>query len=427
MAEIVHKAEEVFGIGRDSPLNYIQRGTVDVPFFESLSRDKHIVIYGSSKQGKTSLRKTWLTDQDHVTISCLSSMALTQLHAAILKKVGYRIEQTQAKSVDGSWKFSAEFKGKGKVPFIAEAEGGGGAEHNSSKKDEVITKRLEIDLADVNDVITALDEAGAPEHIVLEDFHYLPIDTQAQFAIALKAFHEGARYTFIVIGVWREKNRLIYFNGDLTSRVVAIDADVWTKDELRAVVTAGEPLLNVSFDKEFVNGLVGNCHDAVYLVQEGCLKACHSAGVYQTGDTTVAVGKGIDTVELIKSIVDEQAGRYTAFLNNVSEGFQKSELEMYKWLLFALIKRPIAELHRGLRRAEIATAVKQHHPAGEGLNEGNITQALTSIASLQVTKNIRPIILDYDQTHRVLNIVDRAFLVWLAYQDVDVLASELAG
>ena len=222
MPEIIHKAEEVFGIGRELPLNYVQRKAVDDPFFESLSRDKHIVIYGSSKQGKTSLRKTWLTDQGHATVSCLSSMNLSQLNAAILKKVGYRLEQTAAKSTDGSWKYSAELKGRAGVPFITEASGGASVERHLKSSDQQVTARLELDLGDVNDIIQALKEACAPEHIVLEDFHYLPFETQSQFSIALKAFHENSKYTFIVIGVWREKNRLIYFNGDLTSRVVAM-------------------------------------------------------------------------------------------------------------------------------------------------------------------------------------------------------------
>lgn len=68
-------------------------------------------------------------------------------------------------------------------------------------------------------------------------------------------------------------------------------------------------------------------------------------------------------------------------------------------------------------------AQRVRHPEGQGLNEGNITQALQNTASLQVLKNVRPIILDYDQTTRVLSVVDRSFLIWLAYQDkADVLA-----
>lgn len=426
MAEVIHKAEEVFGIGRDLPLNYVQREKVDSPFFESLSRDKHIVVYGSSKQGKTSLRKSWLSDSDHLLVGCLSTMSLHQLHGAILKRAGFRVEQSQARAVDGGYKFTAELKGKGKVPFVAELSGGGGAEKSHSETDTSTTKRLELDLGDVNDVIAALDESEAPKHIVLEDFHYLSVETQSNFSIALKAFHESSKYCFIVIGVWREKNRLIYFNGDLTSRVVAIDADAWSADEQRAVIQAGEPLLNVSFDEAFVESVISNAHDAIYLVQEACLKAVHGAGVYQTTDDNKIVGCKVDAKDLIKSIVDEQAGRYIAFLNNVAEGFQKAELEMYKWLLHAVLRTPLNDLHNGVRRSTIAAAIKVHHPQGDGLNEGNITQALTSIASLQVKKNIRPIILDYDQTNRVLNVVDRAFLVWLAYQDIDELAAQIA-
>jgi hypothetical protein len=73
----------------------------------------------------------------------------------------------------------------------------------------------------------------------------------------------------------------------------------------------------------------------------------------------------------------------------------------------------------GIRRT-LATI----HPEGEGLNPGNITQSLFSIASLQVRKNIKPIILDYDQTRKRLNVVDRGFLIWLSQQDrADALAA----
>jgi hypothetical protein len=61
--------------------------------------------------------------------------------------------------------------------------------------------------------------------------------------------------------------------------------------------------------------------------------------------------------------------------------------------------------------------LRQHHPEGVGLNIGNLTQALQSVASLQVKKDIKPIVLDYDQTNLKLNVVDRSFLIWLLHQD----------
>lgn len=426
MSTAFAKTEEVFGIVRGRPLNYVERRRVDTVFFDSLSRDKHIVVYGSSKQGKTSLRKTWLGDEDYIHVGCLNSMTIMELHGSLLKRAGYRIEQNLSKTVSGNHKFTAELSGKGKIPLIAEASGKTAYEGGRTTSEQSISKKLDIDLADVNDVATALREASAPRYLVLEDFHYLPIETQQDFSTALKLFHEESNFCFIVIGVWREKNRLIYFNGDLASRVVAIDADDWSNDELDEVISAGENLLNIKFDNTFRTNVVGNSQRAVYLVQESCLKACHMSGIYSTQDFVKEVGTGVDAQALIKSIVDEQAGRYIGFIRNVSEGFQRTELNMYKWLMYAVLNFSAEELGKGVLRADIASAIKAYHPDGDGLNEGNITQALTSVAALQVRKGVRPIILDYDQTHRVLNVVDRAFLIWLSHQDRDTLLREIS-
>lgn len=64
--EIKHKASDVYGIGRDLPLNYVSRSSVDEYFISNLTRDKHVIIYGSSKQGKTSLRKNCLDEDDYM-------------------------------------------------------------------------------------------------------------------------------------------------------------------------------------------------------------------------------------------------------------------------------------------------------------------------------------------------------------------------
>ncbi|MEV5012549.1 hypothetical protein AB0K74_44980, partial [Streptomyces sp. NPDC056159] len=43
-----------------------------------------------------------------------------------------------------------------------------------------------------------------------------PEETQKDFAVALKAFHESSSFTFIVVGVWLQENGLVQFNGDLS-------------------------------------------------------------------------------------------------------------------------------------------------------------------------------------------------------------------
>jgi hypothetical protein len=416
---------DAFGVGRDVPLNYVTRPNVDEKFVESLTRDKHVVIFGSSKQGKTTLRRHCLEEDDCIVVSCLNTMTLGDLHGAILKAAGYRIEQTQTKTVGGAWKYGAEFAGEGKVPFVASVSGKGSLGGESNDKLDVVTKRLEVDLNDVNDIITALREAHFKKFIILEDFHYLHNETQRTFSFALKAFHENSEFCFIIVGVWRDKNRLIYYNGDLTNRVVSIDADVWNTNQLRKVIGSGEQLLNVKFSEATVEALLQHSSDAVALVQEGCYRICQVEGISQTQAVRREVGADVDAGAIVRDIVDDQAGRYLAFITNFSEGFQQTDLEMYKWLAYAILQSPIEDLESGLRRSQVSTIIKNKHPEGNKLNEGNITQALQNAASLQVQKGIRPIIFDYDQTTRVLTVVDRSFLIWLAHQNLDDLMTDL--
>lgn len=71
---------DVFGISRDVPLTYVPRPTVDGLLIDNLTRDKHIVIFGSSKQGKTCLRKYNLKDDEYIVVTCSNTWTLSQLH-----------------------------------------------------------------------------------------------------------------------------------------------------------------------------------------------------------------------------------------------------------------------------------------------------------------------------------------------------------
>jgi len=423
--EVTHTVDDVFGFSRDLPLNYVVRDDVDSKFIDSLSRNQHIVIYGSSKQGKTSLRKNCLEDGDYIVISCQNRWTLVELNSAILKRAGFKVELSQAKTVTGQSKVLVEVEAKGGIPLLAHAKGKAGYERVSGEEETKEFAPLEIDPADTNDIIEALQGIGFGKYIVLEDFHYLPDETQRDFSFSLKAFHEDSDFTFIVVGVWREENRLIAFNGDLTDRVLSVDVDTWKVDSLREVIKEGEALLNIEFDATFREKLLERSFESVHIVQEACRKTLRSEGVFQTQEHLRNVAVDRDALEVVSEVVAEHQGRYSGFLMNFADGFQQTELEMPKWVIYALLSCPVDKLEEGLRLRQIAKIIKTSHPRGNDLNNGNITQILNVAGSLQNKKNIRPLVIDYDGTNRNLHVVDKGFLIWLSSQSKDELLDEL--
>jgi hypothetical protein len=412
----INQAKDVFGIQRDLPLNYITRDA-DRIFLDSLDRSHHVVIYGSSKQGKTSLRKKNLKEEEHIIIHCNNKWDISQINNNILKQAGYELTLSQSLSTSGKAKVKATIGWN----LFAKAEGQ--FEGEAGKEKEIVTKSLDLDPEDVNDVIKALQEISFNKYIILEDFHYLKPETQKDFAIELKAFHENSKYTFLIIGVWLEENRLIVLNGDLAGRVKSVNADSWEPHELKKLIDDGEYLLNISFDEETKDKLIAESLQNVYVVQEVCYELCVENNVHET---VQGQQKILDCTKLdvfIEKIVGQHAGRYNKFISSFIDGFQPTELEMYKWILFSLITANEKKLEQGFRRSEINDIITNKHPRGGDLNPGNLTQALTSIASLQVRAGITPIIVDYDSSNKRVNIVDKGFIIWLHNQDLDDLLS----
>ncbi|MBK6983890.1 MAG: hypothetical protein IPH32_03595 [Bacteroidetes bacterium] len=396
----INKTKEVFGIQRDLPMNYIERAA-DKVLIDSLDRSHHVVIYGSSKQGKTSLRKRNLNQDQYIVIHCSNNWDIDQIHNNILKQAGYELTISESVTTSGKAKVKAT------VGWNLFAKAEGEVEGEVSKENEKVKKSLDIDIEDVNDVIKALEEISFNKIIVLEDFHYLKPETQKNFSIALKAFHENSKFTFLIVGVWLEENRLIALNGDLSGRVKSVNADTWTKEELNKLIEDGEYLLNVSFDSETKQKLIAESLQNVYVVQEVCYLLCIENNITQTfdGDQFPLVCTKLE--DLIDQVVSQHSGRYNKFITTLNEGFQPTELEMYKWILYAILQCEESELDKGLRRSDINEIIVQKHPRGSDLNPGNLTQALTSIASLQVRSGITPIIIDYDSSARKINIVDK--------------------
>ena len=415
MSSEQYHRNDIFGTVRDLPENYVERELVDDKLLDMLERDKHTVIYGSSKQGKTCLRKHCIPEEDRTEVHCSNKWDLEQLMGAILKKAGYKIERSETKTITGRYKIIAKLKSG----FFS---GGGEAEVERSK--EKVRESLELDPSDVNDVIRALNNIDFDKYIILEDFHYMSEETQEDFAVALKAIHENSDLVFIIVGVWLEENRLISLNGDLRDRVNSVNADKWKQEKLIEVIERGEEYLNIEFDGDFKKEITDNCHESVSIVQKTCQTVCEEEGIKQTQEELQTIAEDIKAIEVVREVVDENSARYERFLRDFAEGFQQTEYDMYMWLLYPIIKSDPKEVERGVHYSDIREMIEDKHPEGTNLNPGNLTQSITSVSSLQAKIGIKPFILDYDSNNRRLSSVDKGFLTWISTQDESKLLDD---
>lgn len=404
-----YNTEDVFGQSRELPLNYVERDEADKMLIESLYLDKHLVIYGSSKQGKTSLRKHNLNENEYIIIHCSNKWDIGKLNSQILKQAGFQLEVSSSKTLEGKAKVSASVKIMNLFDGGAEVEGG-----KSSTKE---FKPLELDPYDSNDIIDALESISLKKFIIIEDFHYLKEETQKDFAFELKAFHENSKFTFIIIGVWLEQNRLTLLNGDLAGRIYSINADTWSYEQLESVMQKGEELLNIKFSDKTREDIHKWNIGSVFIFQELCQKICFDCGIEETADEFQEIESSNSVFILTEQIINQQTGRYNAFLQSFYYGFQENELKMHRWLLYPILTASTEQLLAGLSYRTIKEKIRSKHPKSSDLNLGNLTTALQSTHSLQIKKNIKPNIVDYDQTNSVLNIVDKGFIAWLIFQD----------
>ncbi len=309
VAEKTHQLHDVFGVSRDTPLSYVERESVDKKFVSSLARGKHITVYGGSKQGKTSLRKHCLEKNDCVVVQCGNETDRRQLYELILKAAGATVRVSERKTSRGESKLSVGFTLSGKIPFLGGAGTEVKGEDKTTEAASTDSDYIEIDPGDVNDVIRILQEMNFSRFIVLEDFHYLSTDVQKQIAVDLKAFHEKSSISFIVVGVWLESNRLVLYNGDLNGRVIPIDADKWTGEELFEVIDAGQQLLNFEFEPTVRAGLIGACQGNVGMLQEACFLMCEDSDLFETTDNHPTFGSAAQLDRIVDGMASEQAGK----------------------------------------------------------------------------------------------------------------------
>jgi (2Fe-2S) ferredoxin len=404
-------AKEVFGVqNRSTPLNYVLRDDVDSRFQKAIGDREHVVVFGGSKQGKTSLRRTYVDDSQCLIVPVSGTWKLSDLFDRILAGCGIQLRSATKKKLAGKGNVTARVS----VPKFVEI--GVGAEIGGERERSL--RDYEVNPSDASDIVRLLTDIDFAKIIVIEDFHYLPSDTQRDFSLALKTIIEHSDIKFIVIGVWLGTDKLQTYNGDLIGRIVCINADKWSDSELAKVISKGADLLNVEFEGEVSNSIVRHARGSVHLVQEICLRICEMEGVLRTSATRQSLGRFADINRIAKDVVQGYTDRYEGILRGVAAAARADPERMEAWCLRAAIKHAIF-LEGGLSVDVVKNFVSEHHPRGNQFRKPRITAGIRALVATQLKLGVRPIVLDFDANSGLLKCVDRGLLLWLEHQQLD--------
>jgi hypothetical protein len=403
---------EVFGIAASVPAHtYVDRAGLDRRFTYLVGQDRHIVIHGASKQGKTILRKKNLPESKCIVVQCGANSGRDRIYLEILRQLGSQIPTEVSKNLTLGAELQSKASGQLNIPLVAsgeaEIEGGGSFERELG----TVLTPVGIDPGSLGYI--AQEIKRSEKKVVIEDFHYLSEQEKINLAFDLKAFWDSQVF-FIIIGIWADQNLLTYYNGDLSGRVEEIDIR-WSLEELEQVLQKGSKVLNISFDSENKAEVIDDANQNVGLLQRIAEKYCYESGIYESGLEVSVLDNRDALVRARNSICGEEAVRYRLFDDVVSRGLRdsgESELKVYQRIVRVCVEASSQDLREGISRADLLTRIQVYEPR---VRLSDLSAALNKIDKLQAVRSISPLVLSYNPNTQKIQLVDREFLFYRKY------------
>lgn len=382
---------EVFGVSPHiNQYSYCDRSSLDGKFTRLLRRNVHIAIKGPSKCGKSWLRQKCLDDA--ILVQCRLGMTADDIYRQALSSLGVQFDIQKSSETN----FSAELSGGGefKVPFLAKAEAGasGSVEHNQGSSTSL---DFATSIQNLEFIATSIRDSG--RRLVIEDFHYLDLETRAKLAFDLKTFWDY-NCKVIIIGVWTQTNLLTYMNPDLTGRIEEISIE-WTDDELRQVIDNGSQALKIQIDDNIKNDMICDSFGNVGILQSLLLRLVEDeAGIEETQDFNTLIVNPVFYDNAAKGYANQLDGLYQQFAQTLSTGIRqrkKKSTGIYALSMEAIVNATDRQLMKGFSRDDIYTITNGKEPR---IKKGNLKSVLKKLVELQRPETGRSLVISYDES-----------------------------
>jgi len=161
------KLSEVFGVSKQRVQSYLERETVDGLFVKAVASDKQIIVYGSSKQGKTSLVDKHLPYESNVLVSCTPKFESIDIYKSILRSEDIHLETISEKASSVSGKVAVGTKFKAMIPFFGSAQVAASGEAGSGSERKASFTPVEVNLALPQEIANILEKINFKKFVIL--------------------------------------------------------------------------------------------------------------------------------------------------------------------------------------------------------------------------------------------------------------------
>jgi hypothetical protein len=273
---------DVFGLAaKKNPLSYVRRD-VENDFEKILREDERIcvVIYGTSKQGKTSLRRSVLPDERCITLSCSRHISVEAIYREALAQSGAEVNGIDVVEYEVRGGIDSS---KGLLSAI-----GLGANVGVNRKSTSQRKRVQVDLSYARSVSRILKEARPGCAIVIDNFHHASEEVQRKIATDLRDFGDDGT-KIVILGTWRDKDYLLNYNSDLKGRISDLSIEPWSDADLERVLSRGEKELNIRILPRIKSSFIRRSEGNIGLLQTFMKEFLADAGIIARKAKSVSV------------------------------------------------------------------------------------------------------------------------------------------
>jgi hypothetical protein len=410
MDKISILTQGVFGISNKYIDSYLERTEVDEIFKDGLVSDKHIIIYGSSKQGKSSLIREHVRDNEKIIVDCTPKMQLIDIYKSLLRQLNVQIEDSISIETGKEFGGKLSTKAKLKIPFISEVEVNAEVAGKKTRDTRIEYKTVEYNLSIAQDISEVIKQCNYKGRVVIENFHYLAMNIQMDLAFDLRTFEDN-NILFIILGIWRERNRLTLFNGDLIDRLIEVPVEPWSDKDFLNVLKEGEPILNVSFDK-ISDSIVRAANGSVGVFQELCKYSCLKAGIKETNFSDTIYLEDVHLDQAIEVKVDAYSGRHIRCLEEFISG-DDTKLDLPYFFVKAILDFDVSCFEKGLKKAEIENKIIAFQEENKNIRKTDFNRFFNHIVEYQINKHISPPLFDFDKGSQAIKIIDSTFIFFI--------------